>query len=126
MEAGTDTSRDFGTEARFSQVGPFRLVHLDRPEPSEIERREEMVRSGSFFDDDCPICRAQRERGGDIVFEPDEEWDEAAPEGDFAPVEDCSPSRDDHDPVMWRRTYVDVEHLAVENALTAVNTVSTG
>lgn len=126
METGTDTTRNFGADALFSQVGRFRLVHLDHPDSNEISRREQMVRDGSFFDDDCPICRAQRERGGDIVFEPEEDWEDSAPDASLFQIEECTPSADDHDPVAWRRTYVDVESLAGESARTAVHGISTG
>lgn len=52
-----------------SFVGIFRLVHLDRPDAETLAQRVSLVETGQFFDQDCPICTAQKKLGGDIVFE---------------------------------------------------------
>jgi hypothetical protein len=57
-------------ERIITRVGLFQLVHLDNPSQDEMNRRDEMVRNGSFFHAECPICQAQQKRGGDIVFAP--------------------------------------------------------
>ncbi len=129
-------SRAFGADAQFTYVGHFRLVHLDRPDEQAIARRDEMVRDGSFFDEGCPICQSQKQRGGDIVFEPDLDWLDdpgASGEAEFAGVEppgdgdavaECETLEEE--PLVWRRTYVDLSSLEGQPARTAVHAISTG
>lgn len=94
-----NTDRQFTPDALFDQAGSHRLVHLDKPDQVERDRRVELVRSGAFFDDGCPICQAQRARGGDILFEPDLE----SPDDST-----ISPQPEPEEPTLvWRRTYVD-------------------
>ena len=60
----------YGEHAIISRVGKYNLVHLDYPSPEVIRERIEEVKSGGGhdYDDDCPLCRAQREMGGEIVY----------------------------------------------------------
>lgn len=94
-------------DAHISRVGAYRLVHLDSPDDATVADRDRMVADGSFFDDDCPICQAQKKAGGDIVFEPD--WDGAlVPDdhaGDPLTVDPANPAP------LWKRTYLDLETL---------------
>lgn len=69
----TDSENLYGPDAMIDSVGKFRLVHLDAPDPATREKRAAMIRDGSYFVDDCPICQEQKAAGGDIVFEPDAE-----------------------------------------------------
>jgi len=88
-----------GAPAVFDTAGAFRLIHLDNPDADTRARRIGMVSDGSYFVDDCPVCREQKERGGDVVFEAEEEWDEIADEPPDLP--EPIPSG------LWTRTYID-------------------
>lgn len=59
----------FGQEAIISRVGPFRLIHLDRPAPQEVARRVAEFNPDELFEDDCPLCQMLRAQGGNVIFE---------------------------------------------------------
>jgi len=59
----------YGTEASFSEVGDFCLIHLDNPSKAERQRRVDEFSVNDHFPDDCPICEMQKEMGGFIVFD---------------------------------------------------------
>jgi hypothetical protein len=60
----------YGKHAIISRVGKYNLIHLDYPSPQEIRSRIEEIKSGGAHDgdDDCPLCRAQKEMGGEVVY----------------------------------------------------------
>ena len=62
----------FGQDAIISRKGLFVLVHLDRPSRAVVRARTREFDPDDFFDQDCPICQAQKD-GGIVVF--DDLWD---------------------------------------------------
>ncbi len=51
-----------------SELGRFKLIHLDNPDPETVSRRIADFDPADHFEDDCPICVQMREQGGDIFF----------------------------------------------------------
>ena len=58
----------YGKNAIVSRKRRFVLVHLDRPSKALIRARTMEFDPRKFFDENCPICRLQKE-GGVIVFD---------------------------------------------------------
>jgi len=58
----------YGKNAVISRKRRFVLVHLDRPSRALVRARTREFDPRVFFDDDCPVCRLQKE-GGVIVFD---------------------------------------------------------
>lgn len=116
-----DLAREFGAQARVTQSGPHRLIHLDSPDEQTIAQRTKMVEDGSFFDDDCPVCQAQRKNGGDIVFESELESQEAP-----TAAANVDETIDRLAPLLWRRTYLDLDSLSGQPARTAIHGLCTG
>jgi hypothetical protein len=54
-------------------VGIFVLIHRDNPSRKVRAERIASIQDGSFWTDDCPICRAQKLAGGDIYFDAEKE-----------------------------------------------------
>ena len=65
----------YGKNVAISRKGNFTLVHLDRPSKELIRCRTEEFRPEDYFDDDCWLCRMQRD-GGVIVFDDDSTYDD--------------------------------------------------
>jgi hypothetical protein len=65
----------YGKNVSISRKGSFTLVHLDRPSLELIRHRTEQFRPEDYFDDDCWLCRLQREEGV-IVFDDDSSYED--------------------------------------------------
>ena len=55
-----DWKRIYGADIVVSQVGQFKMLHLDCPKPAEVELRHESFDPGKLFRQDCPLCVALR------------------------------------------------------------------
>jgi len=64
----------YGETAVISRLGKYNLIHLDRPEPEEIERRIQEFDPDELFEDDCPICQMLRNESCDVIY--DGSWEE--------------------------------------------------
>lgn len=64
-----ELKRVYGDEAIISRVGNFNLIHLDNPDPEEVERRIAEFNAEDLYEDDCPLCQMLREEGGDILYD---------------------------------------------------------
>lgn len=71
-----DLKAIYGESAVISKVSGYNLIHLDSPDAEEIERRIAGFDPEELFDDDCPICRAMKDQGVDVVFLGNQEEDE--------------------------------------------------
>lgn len=60
----------YGKNALISRKDNFTLVHLDRPSSELMRCRTEEFNPEDYFDDDCWLCRMQKD-GGVIVFDDD-------------------------------------------------------
>jgi hypothetical protein len=58
----------YGKNVDISRKGSFTLVHLDRPSQELIRCRTEEFRPEDYFDDNCWLCRIQRD-GGVVLFD---------------------------------------------------------
>lgn len=58
----------FGEEARMTEVDDVLVVHLDKPDESEIGRRIQEVREGLVLEDDCPLCRDLASQTPEVVI----------------------------------------------------------
>ena len=58
----------YGRNVSVSRKGNFTLVHLDRPSSELIRSRTEEFEPDNYFDDDCWLCRLQKD-GGVVVFD---------------------------------------------------------
>jgi hypothetical protein len=65
----------YGKNVSISRKGNFTLVHLDRPSSELIRFRTENFRPEDYFDDDCWLCRLQKDEGV-IVFDDDTEYED--------------------------------------------------
>jgi hypothetical protein len=59
----------FGEEAILSRVGRFQLIHLDCPDPAEVQKRIDEFDPAQLLEQDCPLCEEMRREGGTVVFE---------------------------------------------------------
>jgi len=128
-----ELKRIYGQHAIISRVGNYNLIHLDYPSPEKIRQRIEEVKSETFQaeEDDCPLCRMQKEMGGEIVYScqdwcPDCEKKESCPsynpdledverELELAEADDSRPGGPlDPNQILspWERSYGDVTAVA--------------
>ena len=59
----------YGDDAVFDPVGKFTLVHLDQPDEETRRKRIEEFDPDEYFLDDCVVCAAMKEIGGDIIYD---------------------------------------------------------
>lgn len=59
----------FGEDAIVTRLGQYNLIHLDNPDPEEIERRRAEFNPDELFDDDCPLCRMLRAQPANVVYD---------------------------------------------------------
>jgi len=64
-----ELKRMFGEDAVVSRIGKFNLIHLDNPSPQEEARRVMNFDPDRIFEDDCPICRMLKKKGGNVVYD---------------------------------------------------------
>ncbi len=64
----------YGAHALISRIGQYNLIHLDSPDPEEIQRRVDEFDPDDLFDDDCPLCQMLRNEHCDVVY--DGSWDD--------------------------------------------------
>lgn len=100
-------AQEFGDDVPFSVAGDFCLIHLDRPEPWKIEQRVAKFDPKDHFPDDCPICEMEREMGGFIVYDNDEDQEDLHTEPDTH--SEPSPPLPNG---IWRRSYMDLKSLS--------------
>ena len=65
----------YGKNAVISRKGKFTFVHLDRPSAELVRSRTEEFTPEDYFDDDCRICRIQKD-GGIVVFDDDSAYED--------------------------------------------------
>ena len=62
----------YGKDAIVTRLGYVTIIHLDRPNKEEIQKRkEEIMReeiTGKAFFDDCPLCNELNKHLYDIVY----------------------------------------------------------
>ena len=64
----------YGAHAIISRKDSFTLVHLDQPDPAQVQSRTEAFDSTEYFEENCPLCTLQRASGIYIFDEfPDDE-----------------------------------------------------
>ncbi|MFQ5928423.1 MAG: hypothetical protein ACE5MK_01900 [Acidobacteriota bacterium] len=61
--------RIYGEDVIVSHVGRFNLVHLDSPDPEEVERRIGEFDPNDLFEDDCPLCQMLRSQGLNVLYD---------------------------------------------------------
>lgn len=61
----------FGEDVPVDQVGKFKLVHADRPDPSERQFRLDHFEEelDDIFEPACPLCAMIREEGGTVIYD---------------------------------------------------------
>lgn len=64
-----ELKRLYGEEAIVTRLGKYNLIHLDNPDPEEIERRIAEFDPNDLYEDDCPLCQMLREEGGEVVYD---------------------------------------------------------
>jgi len=71
LSSGTrrDPTETYGEHVVVSEVGQFRLIHLDNPSPEEVTRRVGEFNPDQLFEDDCPICQMLRNEPCDVVYD---------------------------------------------------------
>ena len=62
----------YGKSAIITRLGDITIVHLDRPNKKEIQKRkEEIMReelTGEAFFDGCPLCQEMKKHPYDVVY----------------------------------------------------------
>ena len=69
-----ELKRIYGEDAVITRLGKYNLIHLDHPDPEEVERRLGEFDPDELYEDDCPLCQMLRIQGSNVVY-PGEEME---------------------------------------------------
>ena len=131
----------YGKQAPFSILGDVCLVHLDHPDEETIKEREREFLKDDGLDDDCPLCRLQREEGGFVVYDGCDGWCPECKQRETCESYDPEEWKEDKTEEMdskvrsetkglargpWSSSYVDTDNLDKMSLDLAVRTLSFG